>query len=318
MGTENPIKYFKASAVLLAVFFMFYFYTPLSAAEGQPSVKEMFASGHKALEEQRYQDAINFFEAVIETNNGFAAAYHALGMDYQEISTDPRYPLWYFETAVEIDPDFSPSYDVLCRSYYQLQEYYEAEDICLKALELNPNLRSSQLSLAWVYLIGYSNPDKALYYFEEIVEYIKAPAIYFGLGMAYAMRGEHAKVLDAITYLRSQGAEDFAIHLEVLLRSKTDPEKLIPPGFLKARAEQEEQAQELQRQAAAREAAEKSGITRVPVPVPVAVKPQITGTPQIHIKGKIRPPRITGMSGYSEPVKRGGQSGRHPGGFTQD
>jgi len=290
-------------------------------AQGVPQqpispVQQLFMAGQQAFEEGRYQDAINHFEAVIEINNGFAPAYYALGMVYQEVSEDPRYPVWYFETAIEIDPSYAPAYDVLCRSYYQLQNYYEAEKICHKALELNSGFLSSTLSLAWVYLVGYSDPDKALPYFEQVVEKIRNPAVYFGLGMAYAMRGDNARTVDMITYLRSQGAEDFAIHLEALLRSQIDPSRLIPPGLLQAQEEQRRRIQQQQEELAAQQQ-DQQEVGAAPVAVPILLKPQLTGSPQIHIKGKIRPPQV-GVSGQSETVRRGGQDGVHPGSFSED
>jgi len=279
-----------------------------------PAIQQLFMAGQQAFEEGRYQDAINQFEAVIELNNGFAAAYYALGMVYQEISEDPRYPLWYFETAIEIDPSYAPAYDVLCRSYYQLQNYYDAEVICHKALDLNPDFLSSKMSLAWVYLVGYSDPDRALPYFEQVVEKIQNPAVYFGLGMAYAMLEENARAVDIITYLRAQGAEDFAIHLEAMLRSQIDPSKLIPPAILHAQEEQRRRIQQQEEEMAAQQT-QTEGAT--PVPVPVVLKPQLTGSPQIHIKGKIRPPQLSVSGQSTSSVRRGGQNGTHPGSFSE-
>lgn len=279
------------------------------------AIQQLFMAGQQAFDEARYQDAINQFEAVIELNNGFAAAYYALGMVYQEISEDPRYPLWYFETAIEIDPSYAPAYDVLCRSYYQLKNYYDAEVICHKALDLNPDFLSSKMSLAWVYLVGYSDPDRALPYFDQVIEKIQNPAVYFGLGMAYAMLGENARTVDIITYLRAQGAEDFAIHLEALLRSQIDPSKLIPPAILHAQEEQRRRIQQQEEEMAAQQA---QTAEATPVPVPVVLKPQLTGRPQIHIKGKIRPPQLSVSGQSTSSVKRGGQDGTHPGSFSED
>ncbi len=286
------------------------FFNPRCVYAQGASIKTLFEKGQEAFEAKRYQDAINNFEAIIEKDNGFAAAYHALGLIYQEISPDPSYPLWYFQTAIEIDPQFAPSYDMLCRAYHQLQDYVEAEKICTQALKLNPDLTSSQLSLAWVYLTGRNDPDRALYYFEKVIQKVQAPAIYFGMGMAYAMQGDHAKVLDIVTQLRAKGFEQFASHLEAAVRSKTDPEKFMPPGFLKNAPSSLQETASQGGQAPIRQI--------VPVPVPVVVRPRITGSPQIHIKGKIRPPQITGMSGYSEPKTFGGQDQKHPGGLSDD
>lgn len=278
-----------------------------------PLIQELFTSGQAAYEQGRYQDAINDFEAAIEIDNNFAPAYHALGLVYQKVSPDPSYPLWYFETALEIDPDFVPAYDMLCRLYYQVQEYVRAEEMCIKALKFNPELTGSQLSLAWIYLVGRSDPDMALYYFQQVIAKVKQPAIYFGMGMAYAMQGEHGKALDMVTYLRSQGGENFAAHLEAVLRSKTPREQFMPPGFLKETpspivAEADESSQP---------SVTAGGKEVVPVPMPIVVKPKFTGNPKIHVKGKIKPPTIKSITGQSQSKTYGGQDQKHPGSFSE-
>ncbi len=280
----------------------------------EQDIKTLFQLGQLAFEEERYQDAVQYFERVIELNNSFAGAYHALGLVYEKIASDPMKPLWYFQTALDIDPNFAPSYDMLCRSYYQLQYYAEAEAVCLKALELNPDLISSQLSLAWVYLIGRSDADRAIFYFEKVIDQLNTPFISFGLGMAYAMRGDHGKVLDIVTRLRSDGVEEFAAHLEAFLRSRTSPEKFIPPGTIKD--------QPLQSIDSGRYPPQADGLYPMnpaasPPLMPVVVVPRLTGTTEVKLKGKVTPPKIGNIRGVLEPETMGGQKVRHPGGLSE-
>ena len=288
---------------------------PLSV-QAQESIKTLCDLGQKAFEEQKYQEAIDYFEKAIGIDNNFSPAYHALGLIYQQISPDPAYPLWYFETALKINPDFAPSMDMLCRAYYQMQDYDAAEKMCLKVLEKNPDLTGSQLSLAWTYLLGRSDADKAIYYFEKVQKKITAAAVDLGLGMSYAIRGnhgDHGKVLDAITRLRAQRMEEFAAHLEAMLRSQTDAEEFMPANFRRRQEEiEQKQAEQLEQMQAAQEA-QQSAEGRQIVPVPVVVRPKITESPQVRIQGKIRPPQVTGVSGYSQPKTYGGQDGKHPG-----
>jgi len=288
------------------------FYLPFSA-NAEESLKTLCGLGQKAFEEQKYQKAIDYFEEAISLNSNFAPAYHALGLVYQQVSSDPNYPLWYFETALEIDPNFVPSMDVLCRSYYQMQDYDKAEDICLKALEKNPDLPGSQLALAWTYLLGRSDAEKAIYYFEKVQKKLKVPAVDLGLGMAYAIRGDHGKVLDIVTRLRAEGMEEFAAHLEGMLRSRANPEDFMPANFVRKQKELEQkQAEQIARMQEA-QATQETGEETQFVPVPVVVKPKITGSPNVRIRGKIKPPQVKSVSGYSEPKTYGGQGEKHPG-----
>jgi len=287
-------------------------------AGGQDQIKSLFLLGQKAFEEKEYQKSIDYFEQVIEIQNDFAPAYYILGLIYQEVYTDdPLYPLWYFETAINVNSDYAPAYDALCRSYYELQRFTEAENICKKGLEIDPNLTPSQLAMGWIYLSRKSDPDRAIYYFEKVSAKMPIPAVHFGLGLAYIMKGDHGKAVGMVTQLRLQGQEDFASNLESILRGKTPAEKFIPSGYIDKMAAQNEaiKRQQAQAEAAVNQAAAGGA---GPVLAPVVMAPQITGTAQVRLKGKIKPPQIQGLQGYSEPATYGGQDGAHPGGLSSD
>lgn len=185
------------------------------------TIQSLYTQGEESYAHGDFHKAIELYEKVIELEPDFAPAYNALGLAHKEINTDLNEVAWLFKTATEIDPKFAQAYDNLGKAYYGLGEFDKAEDNCLKALELIPNLPSAQMSLAWIYLLGKSKPGQAIYYFQEFLKRNKAPYAYYGLGMAYFMNGDRPMVLDVITTLRSLQKDDLAMQLENMVRDKS-------------------------------------------------------------------------------------------------
>jgi len=185
-------------------------------------LKENFILGQEAYNSGQYNLAIDYFEKVVEINSEFAPVYNALGLTYSRINAELSDVAWFFNVAVEIDPNYIDAYNNMCRVYYQAGEHSMAEESCLKVLEIDPNYGSAQLSLAWIYLVGKSQPNDAIYYFNEVLNKVQNPMVYFGLGVAYSMNGNTVEVLDTITTLRGMGEEQLASQLENTLRKYYD------------------------------------------------------------------------------------------------
>ncbi len=184
------------------------------------SVEDFFNQGEQAYQQGNYPKAIDFYEGAIELDPNFAPAYNGLGLVHKDINTDLSEVAWLFKVATEIDPNYAQAYDNLGKAYYGLGEMDNAEEACLKALSLVPNLVSAQLSLGWIYLLGKSDPNEAIYYFNEILKSHQIPYANFGLGMAYFMNGDRSKVLEIITALRAADKEDLAKQLESMVRQQ--------------------------------------------------------------------------------------------------
>ncbi len=309
---NRSVRFFlkQSAALAVAVFVL----TQASVCCAQ-NIRVLFEAGWKAYEEGRFPEARKLFETVIDLHDGFAPAYYALGkVCYDEIEERSRC-LWYFQKAVQIDPKYASAYEGICRIQYESGNHDAAEETCLKALSLDPKLYSTKLLLAWVYLLGKQDPERALQYFDSVMEVAANPIIRFGKGMAHADKGDHAQVVEIITQLRAEGAQEFANHLEMVLRSKVDPQKLVPLPLLMSMTEeqmlQEQAAQEaMMAEQAAQQSLEDGG------GVPANARIQIQGKvpiimPQVQvIQGQVQP---------QQPAVRGGQSvEQHPGGLTED
>jgi len=193
-------------------------------SDGNANVlKDLYIQGEQAYQQGEYQKAIKIFEEVVELEPNFAAVYNALGLTHAAINTKLSDVIWLYNVAIDIDPKFIDAYTNKCRAFYKAGEYDKAEKSCLEALEVRPHYLSAQLSLAWVYLVGKEDPEKAIYYFKKVTQDIKEPMVYFGLGLAYSQNGDRVMVLDTVTQLRALDKDDLALKLEATIRTKDLP-----------------------------------------------------------------------------------------------
>ncbi len=189
---------------------------PVAAAE--ETFQELYDKGNEYFQQGQYEKAIGQLEGAVKINPNSAPAYNLLGLAYQQTDGNLREVVWYFKTAVDIDPLFIDAYDNLAKAYYNLGMFDKAEQYCKKALEINPEYGGAQFSLAWIYLLGKSQPNEAIYYFNKVLEKAKISYAYYGLGMAYFMVDNRPMVLDTITTLRGMNEDKLAEQLENVVR----------------------------------------------------------------------------------------------------
>lgn len=221
------------SAILVAALFL----CLATEARGAGKLEELFTKGQEAYQNRDYRKALQYFEKAVELDPNFAPVYNALGLCHYDLKDKLSDVAWFFKVAVDIDPRYSEAYNNLCKVYYDYGEYNEAEKSCLKALEISPSLGSAQLSLAWVYLLGKSQPNDAINYFSQVLEKVKAPMVYYGLGMAYSKKGDNARVLDIVTILKGMNESELADQLERMIRT---PDGSMPSAAQASAPEKQE------------------------------------------------------------------------------
>lgn len=202
--------------ILSIVFFGMLF--PLSVYANP--VRVLFEKGVEAYEKNDFKTAIALFENAVKIYPELAPAYNYLGLCQKSLNADVNVVIKFFEKAIEVDPSYVLAYDNLAKIYYGLNNYDKAEQYNLKTIELNPKMLSSYLSLGWINLLGRSDAEEAIYYFEKVTEGTDMPYAYFGLGLANFLNNNNAEVLNIITILRNSGKEALALHLEQMIREK--------------------------------------------------------------------------------------------------
>lgn len=198
----------------------------LSAHAGKTaqSAQGYFDAGQEAARQKNFRKAVEFYEQAIETDPDFAPAYRALGLVLmEEEGSSPQDIIWLFKQAVALEPEDVEAYSQLCRACYKAGDHDGAEQACLRALAIDPAYGGAALSLAWVYLMGKSQPGRAIPYFKSVLVRVKNPQVYYGLGVAYARSGDGAGVLDTVTTLRGMGEEALASQLEQMIRPGGPP-----------------------------------------------------------------------------------------------
>jgi len=217
-------KYCKRILITVAILFF-------SCISSQADViDKMLVRAKEAYGQKDYYTSINLYESVLKQNPKLAEAYNGLGLAHKEIGTDEAEVTWYFKTAVDLDANYAEAQDNLGKAYYGLGHFERAEKHCLKALELKPTLVSAKFSLGWIYLLGKSDPEKAIPYFKEVLGIQQIPYAQFGLGLSYFMKGDRAYALDSITTLRSMGENTLATQLENIIRGR----RYVPEAYGRA------------------------------------------------------------------------------------
>ena len=180
--------------------------------------------------------AIKDYNDILKVVPDFAQVHNYLGLCYKSKGESFDKVIGFFEKAIELDPNFADPYEHLAKIYYAIGSFDEAIGYASEVLELDVDHTVVQLILGWSYLIGKSDKDEAISYFEAVVERGNdLPYAMFGLGMAYYMNGENFRTLDAITKLKKAGSNEFASQLEdVVRKGKFDtnagvPDFLFPP-----------------------------------------------------------------------------------------
>lgn len=90
-------------------------------------------------------------------------------------------------------------------------------------LKKDPNRLTAHFSLAWIYLLAKGEPYPSVEHFEAVLKQSKIPKAYYGLGLAYSMMKEPARVLEIITELKGMKENDLAAKLEEALGKPYSP-----------------------------------------------------------------------------------------------
>jgi len=166
----------------------------------------------------QYEQAIAVYQQIVKAVPAFAPAYNGMALANQADGGDEDKTIEYLKTAISYDPKMTQAYDNLGRIYYGRQDIDHAQEYFEKALKLDPNLATAELSLAWINLLVKSKPELAIKYFLKVLKVSQDPKIYYGLGQAYFASNQRSQALEVITKLNELGEDDLASRLEKSMR----------------------------------------------------------------------------------------------------
>ncbi len=215
-------KSFRVSLIFLVLGFVivnFSYANPIKKIFNEATLA--FGRGDFKRAEKLYLETLKIFPQ-------FAPSYYYLALVSNARGDSSDSSIKYLKKAIEFDPNYSEAYDYLGKSYYSLGRFDEAEENFLRAIEIKPQLVSARLSVAWIYLLVQSAPDKAITQFEEVLKVSALAPAYFGLGLSYFKHGERIKIFDMVTQLKFMGETSLAGQLETMVREG----RYIPPQMI--------------------------------------------------------------------------------------
>ena len=182
------------------------------------TIREVYEQAVDAYNKGDYDRAVELYKSLTKDSPHFAPAYVGIGLALKAKGADIDEVLYYYKTAVDMDPTNTQALEQLGRLYYALNNFDKAEKVFVKALRIDPGMKDVKLSLAWIYMLYKPRPELARKYFLEIIKVNKDPSIYLGLGMAYFACNDRVSAIDIITQLKKMGQEDYAKRLEQAIR----------------------------------------------------------------------------------------------------
>ena len=139
-----------------------------------------------------YNQAIEYYQKVLQLNPNLAEAYYNLGLAYGSLGQYQK-AIEYFQKSIQLDPNLAEAYYFLGNAYVRLGQYQQAIEYYQKSLQLNPNDASAYNNLGLAYRkIGQY--QKAIEYCQKALQldpnFAKA---YYNLGVAYLNLGQYQK-----------------------------------------------------------------------------------------------------------------------------
>jgi tetratricopeptide (TPR) repeat protein len=93
--------------------------------------------GNTFREEDRYREALSYYEKAKESDSSFVVAYCDVGDMYLKLNNRAE-ALLNYRKAIKVDENFIVPHISLAEIYYDRNNFHEASKCCLKALKINP------------------------------------------------------------------------------------------------------------------------------------------------------------------------------------
>ncbi len=126
------------------------FITAPMADDSTQKIKELFSRGFEAIKAQKYDEAIKYFEDVLEINPDNSEAHNNLGVAYAGLG---RYSeaVEAYKQVIHIKPDYAEAHYSLGQTYSRLKRYAEAAEAFKQVIRINPNFPDAHYGLGFAY-----------------------------------------------------------------------------------------------------------------------------------------------------------------------
>ena len=185
-------------------------YTPTPRYIATPHPVESYLLGLKALDRGDWEQAVLYFEDVLNLTDPAPDVYFYLGEAYR-LGRQWDKAEAAFRQAMKVDPDFGPAYVGLARVLFERQRAEapnrglpektrrEIETLFQKGLALDPNYGEGYLAKAQFELLGNQDPEAALKALQEAEALLPgSPLVAYWKARAYLSQGDLDKAREAI------------------------------------------------------------------------------------------------------------------------
>lgn len=186
--------------------------------------QEYYEKGFKALQDEEFTLALEYFNKVQELNPGLPQTHYMIGMAHMQKKDSVHDAIAAFEEAVKLNPKYAEAHNQLGVIYATLIPDNDlAEEYLLKAVASDPKFARGEFSLGWFYMSKIKDYAKAKEHLEKavILDPNLLDAKYY-LGFAYIALGEKARAIRPMSELRVAGANDYAQMLQGLMNSDAE------------------------------------------------------------------------------------------------
>ena len=170
------------------------------------SAAEFYKKGLNLRYKGDYENAIEFFEKVIEINPDFAGAHSALGLTYNILGRY-QFAVESYKQAIRLKPDNADAHWGLGCAYDNLGRYQEAIDAFKQAIRLKPDDADAYFDLGYAYgrLGRY---QEAIDAFKQAVR-LKPDDAYahYCLGLTYLQLGDKGSALEQYKILKELNSD---------------------------------------------------------------------------------------------------------------
>ena len=142
----------------------------------------------------KFEEAIQYYKRAIEGNPNYAAPYNNLGTSYVSLKLYDQ-AIKYYENAIELDSNFSTPYVGIGSIYLRKNLYDKAILFYNKAIEIDSNF-SAYNGLGCVYF-DLKKYDQAIELYNKAIECDPTfDGPYYNLGLTYYINKEYHKALE--------------------------------------------------------------------------------------------------------------------------
>jgi superkiller protein 3 len=163
-----------------------------------------YQSGLELVRQSRHQEAVSEFKKALQTGNGLAETYFALGSVYDHLDRIED-AIEAYSKAVKVNPNFTEAYAKLGLAYDRSAQFLKAVRMHLMAIRLRPGDVELRKNLGLAYFNVGSYPEAVKAYNQALQISPEDATIHYSLGLVYLDLGDEESALEKQQLIKELG-----------------------------------------------------------------------------------------------------------------